>query len=173
MWSRMSLAARQLSTSAVSNGRKVRKLKVEREMKRIRLTSRKPWIFDPVVPTSPLAKTEHPVNRFQEEEAVLTSKIQEQSACDAPHDVNDFPGQQNPYLGQDAMCILCPRRYSVPITPSWKNPKLLAQFVSPHSGLVYKKHITGLCQDMQDRVEKQVKIAQASGRRTKKQLCYF
>ena len=60
-------------------------------------------------------------------------------------------------------CVLCPKKYSISIRPSWKNPKLLAQFVSPHTGLVYKKHITGLCESMQEEVEREVKRAQAMG----------
>ena len=60
-------------------------------------------------------------------------------------------------------CVLCPKKYSIPIRPSWKNPKLLAQFVSAHTGLVYKKHITGLCEPMQEEVEREVKRAQAMG----------
>ena len=62
------------------------------------------------------------------------------------------------------MCILCPRRYAVPIRPHYKNPKLLAQFVSPHTGLTYKKHVTGLCQDMQEELEKEVNKAKALGK---------
>ena len=37
------------------------------------------------------------------------------------------------------------------------------QFVSPHTGLVYQKHITGLCQFMQDEVEREVRRSQAFG----------
>jgi ribosomal protein S18 len=61
------------------------------------------------------------------------------------------------------MCVLCPRKYETPIRPDWRNPKLLAQFVSLHTGLVYKKNVTGLCQFMQDEVEREVKIAQNIG----------
>ena len=61
-------------------------------------------------------------------------------------------------------CVLCPKNFSVPIRPSWKNPKLLSQFVSPHTGLVYKKHITGLCEFMQCEVEREVKRAQQFGK---------
>ena len=38
------------------------------------------------------------------------------------------------------------------------------QFVSPHTGLVYQKHVTGLCQFMQDEVELEVRRAQAFGK---------
>ena len=53
--------------------------------------------------------------------------------------------------------MLCPRRYSI---PSYKNTKLPAQFVSTHSGpVVYKKHLTWLCQTMQEEVEREAKRA--------------
>ena len=159
MWfPRLMWTSRGLSTSSVACARRPKRLKVVSEMKEIRLTSGKPQIFDPVVPTSPLTKTEHPVNRFEEEERSLQAAIRERSAADAPLSHAAYP-----YSKKDAMCILCPRRYAVPITPDYKNPKLLAQFVSPHTGLVYQKHITGLCQDMQHRVEKAVLRAQSTG----------
>ena len=47
------------------------------------------------------------------------------------------------------MCVLCPRQYQESIVPDYKNPKLLSQFVSPHTGNVYQSHITGLCKYMQ------------------------
>ena len=47
------------------------------------------------------------------------------------------------------MCVLCPRRYAVPVIPNYKNPKLLSQFVSLHTGKMYETHITGLCEYMQ------------------------
>ena len=40
---------------------------------------------------------------------------------------------------------------------------MLAQFVSPHTGLTYQKHITGLCEFMQQEVELEVKRAQKMG----------
>jgi ribosomal protein S18 len=69
----------------------------------------------------------------------------------------------DPYEKEIPMCVLCPRKYETPIRPDWRNPKLLAQFVSLHTGLVYKKNVTGLCQFMQDEVEREVKIAQNIG----------
>ena len=47
------------------------------------------------------------------------------------------------------MCVLCPRQFKENIMPNYKNPKLLSQFVSPHTGHVYQAHITGLCSYMQ------------------------
>ena len=70
---------------------------------------------------------------------------------------------QDPYAKEPAMCILCPRRYAIPIGPDYKNPKLLAQFISPHTGFTYMKNITGLCEHMQQKVEKEVIKAQRFG----------
>jgi small subunit ribosomal protein S18 len=40
---------------------------------------------------------------------------------------------------------------------------MLAQFVSNHTGLVYDKHITGLCEFMQEEVTLEVRRAQKMG----------
>ena len=69
----------------------------------------------------------------------------------------------DPYECEPKTCVLCPKRYLEEIRPSWRNPKLLAQFVSPHTGLVYGKHITGLCEFMQNEVVKEVRRAQKMG----------
>jgi len=113
-----------------------------------------------VMPTAPLAATFHPKSRFHSHEEQVLEEVKKQSEPDMPLcDIAD------PYTKERPKCVLCPRRYdsSVSIRPSWKNPKMLAQFVSPHTGLVYQKHITGLCQFMQDEVELEVRRAQAFG----------
>ena len=120
------------------------------------------WISAPITPTSPLQKTEHPEDRFAAEEEALAERVEAASAKDMPMGM----GQQcdgDPYEAEPVSCVLCPRRYAVPVRPSWKNPKLLAQFVSSHSGLVYDKHVTGLCTFMQEEVEREVGIAQKFG----------
>lgn len=131
------------------------------------------WRQGDVIPTSPLTRTEHPKNRFEGEDAKLRNAIDraaeehQPTGFDIP--VREPCGQnvtlaKDPYAKEHVKCILCPRRYAVDyIKPNFKNPKLLAQFVSPHTGLVYKKHITGLCQHMQEAVEREAKKAQASG----------
>lgn len=119
------------------------------------------WHPDPVLMTSPLAKNLQPVNQWAEEEEALKEQQVAKSQPDAPlWDLED----NDPYKEEPLRCILCPKNYAIDIKPSWKNPKLLSQFVSPHTGLVYKKHITGLCEFMQDQVEKEVKKAQAMGK---------
>merc|ERR1719378_1887221 len=90
----------------------------------------------------------------------MMAKVRAESEADRPLDVTNV---SNPYDREPAMCILCPRRYAIPIGPDYKNPKLLAQFISPHTGFTYKKNITGLCEHMQQKVEKEVIKAQRFG----------
>ena len=70
----------------------------------------------------------------------------------------------DPYQPEPKQCVLCPKKYLEDIHPTWRNPKLLAQFVSPHTGLVYDKHITGLCEYMQREVVREARRAQKMGR---------
>ena len=116
------------------------------------------WYIDRTTMSYPLARTPHPVNQFAKEDHEVEVEIEEKAKCDAPVEL-----QEDPYTEEPMTCILCPRRYSMDVRPSWRNPKLLSQFVSPHTGLVYKKHITGLCEFMQEEVEREVKRAQKMG----------
>jgi len=148
-------------------GKKVRNIS-ERKLKQLKSTDfvSPYWRQPDVVPTSPLTRTEHPQDRFAEENDRLQQAVSKAAEDNMP--INTLCGETelnyDPYKKEPIRCILCPRRYSVDyIKPDYKNPKLLAQFVSPHTGLVYKKHITGLCQDMQDKVEMEVKRAQSAG----------
>lgn len=154
-------------------GKKVRTI-TNRVREKLTKTDRSPYWRQPeVVPSSPLTRTDHPKNRFAEEDVKLQEAIAKASQEHQPElllssavcENNDNAEVlRDPYNKEPIRCILCPRRYSVDyIKPDYKNPKLLAQFVSPHTGLVYKKHITGLCQQMQDAVEIQVKRAQHAG----------
>ena len=132
-----------------------------------------PYTQPAIVPTSPLTRTEHPKDRFEEANMKLKNAIAEASQDHQPEaifshstceETNLAELSLDPYAKEPIRCILCPRRYAVDyIKPDYKNPKLLAQFVSPHTGLVYKKHITGLCEQMQVAVEREVKRAQAAG----------
>merc|ERR1712226_945678 len=81
------------------------------------------------------------------------------SSDDLPIDVED------PYKKEPSMCILCPRRYDADNCPKpdYRNPKLLSQFVSPHTGLIYDVHITGLCTGMQENVSREILRSQAAG----------
>lgn len=58
-----------------------------------------------------------------------------------------------PYEKPKEQCILCKND----IVLDYKNPRLLSQFVSSLNGNVYDKHITGLCEKQQTRLEREVK----------------
>ncbi len=65
----------------------------------------------------------------------------------------------NPYERPKKVCILCKHG----IEPNYKNIRLLYQFVSPYTGKVYGKHITGLCKDKQEKIEKEMQVAASFG----------
>ena len=117
------------------------------------------YVLPETAPTSQLATTKHPQDKFAEQEEALLEEIQQLSVEDMPLGTVDH----NPYEKQPAQCILCPKRYVEPIEITYKNPKLLSQFLSPHTGLMYKKHITGLCEAKQNQVEKEILRAQHMG----------
>ncbi|CAG7830850.1 unnamed protein product [Allacma fusca] len=89
--------------------------------------------------------TEHPEPVYSEDEKIL-QKVLEQRSEDVPASL------KNPYAKDRKKCILCEHG----LNPDYKNVKLLSQFVSPYTGMLYGRHITGLCKEMQDRVERQV-----------------
>ncbi|KAF5402864.1 Mitochondrial ribosomal protein S18C [Paragonimus heterotremus] len=71
----------------------------------------------------------------------LTSKIE--------YEVEDEPiSIPDPYKKVNKKCILC--EHNVPL--DYKNVRLLSQFVSPFTGRIYGRHITGLCIPMQKRI---------------------
>ncbi|XP_041825254.1 28S ribosomal protein S18c, mitochondrial [Melanotaenia boesemani] len=64
---------------------------------------------------------------------------------------------ENPYKEPQKGCVLCN------ITVDYKNIQLLSQFVSPHTGRIYGRHITGLCGRKQKEVSKAIKKAHSMG----------
>ncbi|MCJ8740906.1 hypothetical protein PDJAM_G00064430 [Pangasius djambal] len=64
---------------------------------------------------------------------------------------------ENPYKQPQKGCILC----NVPV--DYKNIQLLSQFISPHTGRIYGRHITGLCGHKQREVTKAIKRARSMG----------
>ncbi|NXG12371.1 RT18C protein, partial [Sakesphorus luctuosus] len=64
---------------------------------------------------------------------------------------------ENPYKEPPKRCILCK------IDVDYKNVQLLSQFVSPYTGCIYGRHITGLCSKKQKEVTKAIKRAQVLG----------
>ncbi|XP_071328213.1 small ribosomal subunit protein bS18m [Trachinotus anak] len=63
----------------------------------------------------------------------------------------------NPYKAPQKGCVLCN------VTVDYKNIQLLSQFISPHTGRIYGRHITGLCGIKQKEVSKAIKKAHAMG----------
>ncbi|TRY76382.1 hypothetical protein TCAL_03843 [Tigriopus californicus] len=141
-----------------SGQRKIRQVRPVDQTKQHRLQAPAAWKPVPPVPTSPMGQTLKPaVDLFEAHEAEMEARVRAASVQDGPSlSLQD----QDPYVDEPIRCILCPKRYTLDIYPSYKNPKLLAQFVSPHTGRTYEAHITGLCADMQDKVEREVKKAQ-------------
>ncbi|XP_076364363.1 mitochondrial ribosomal protein S18C isoform X2 [Tachypleus tridentatus] len=74
---------------------------------------------------------------------------------------DDLPVQdmKNPYEKEKIKCILC--KYGIHV--DYKNVRLLSQFVSPYTGRIYDKHITGLCDRQQKRVKHEILKAQNFG----------
>lgn len=149
-----------LSTSAWMSKRMGKRVRSIPDWKRDKMEDGPWWKKPHIVMTSPLSRTEHPVSRFSDLESEVVERVATMSSSDLPEE-----DMEDPYCPAPDTCILCPRRYApghAPI-PDYKNPKLLSQFVSPHTGRLYEKHITGLCSHMQDVVEKQVLRSHAAG----------
>ncbi|XP_026152758.1 small ribosomal subunit protein bS18m [Mastacembelus armatus] len=64
---------------------------------------------------------------------------------------------ENPYKEPEKRCILCN------VTVDYKNIQLLSQFISPHTGRIYGRHITGLCGRKQKEISKAIKKAHSMG----------
>ncbi|KAI5611029.1 28S ribosomal protein S18c, mitochondrial, partial [Silurus asotus] len=64
---------------------------------------------------------------------------------------------ENPYKEPQKGCILCN------VSVDYKNIQLLSQFISPHTGRIYGRHITGLCGHKQREVTKAIKRARSMG----------
>lgn len=60
---------------------------------------------------------------------------------------------ENPFKDPPKRCILCG------VLVDYKNTQLLSQFVSPHTGRIYGRHMTGLCGLKQKAVAKAIKRA--------------
>ncbi|XP_017753831.1 PREDICTED: 28S ribosomal protein S18c, mitochondrial isoform X1 [Eufriesea mexicana] len=74
-------------------------------------------------------------------------------------DLNMPVAIENPYKEKRKLCILC----KLNIEPDYKNIRLLSQFQSRFTGRIYEKHITGLCEYKQKRVEQEMRKAQQAG----------
>ncbi|XP_045190657.1 uncharacterized protein LOC123547540 [Mercenaria mercenaria] len=73
---------------------------------------------------------------------------------------NDMPvDMPDPYVEKPKRCLLCQHNIEL----SYKNTQLLSQFVSPYTGRIYGRHITGLCIHMQRQVAKEIRCARRFG----------
>ncbi|XP_074849787.1 small ribosomal subunit protein bS18m isoform X2 [Carettochelys insculpta] len=81
------------------------------------------------------------------------SSQQEQVSCNV-----DLPVEmENPYKEPPKRCVLCG------INVDYKNVQLLSQFISPYTGRIYGRHITGLCAKKQKEISKAIKRAHVIG----------
>ena len=64
---------------------------------------------------------------------------------------------ENPYKEPLKKCILCEKRVD------YKNVQLLSQFISPFTGCIYRRHITGFCGKKQKEITKAIKRVQILG----------
>ncbi|XP_053421719.1 28S ribosomal protein S18c, mitochondrial-like [Nycticebus coucang] len=70
----------------------------------------------------------------------------------------DMPvAMENPYKEPLKKCILCGKRVD------YKNVQLSSQFISPFTGCIYGRHITGLCGKKHKEITKAIKRAQIMG----------
>ncbi|XP_067850483.1 28S ribosomal protein S18c, mitochondrial isoform X2 [Heptranchias perlo] len=76
----------------------------------------------------------------------------------AASNTSDMPIKlENPYKEPPKKCILCG------VSVDYKNIQLLSQFVSPYTGRIFGRHITGLCGKKQREISKTIKRAQQMG----------
>ncbi|XP_069781958.1 small ribosomal subunit protein bS18m isoform X1 [Narcine bancroftii] len=64
---------------------------------------------------------------------------------------------ENPYKVPPKKCVLCG------VSVDYKNIQLLSQFVSPYTGRIFGRHLTGLCGKKQKEISKSIKKAQRMG----------
>lgn len=68
-----------------------------------------------------------------------------------------FINMENPYKVPQKGCILCN------VDVDYKNIQLLSQFISPQTGRIYGRHLTGLCGRKQKEISKAIKKAHSMG----------
>ncbi|XP_043208400.1 28S ribosomal protein S18c, mitochondrial-like [Amphibalanus amphitrite] len=66
---------------------------------------------------------------------------------------------ENPYQEERRLCIAC--RHNIQF--DYKNVRLLSQFVSPFTGRMYGRHVTGLCRQQHKKLDAEYKKAIACG----------
>ncbi|KAM9793966.1 28S ribosomal protein S18c, mitochondrial isoform X1 [Syngnathus typhle] len=99
-------------------------------------------------------------------------------SSDGQDQVKDHPfvRMNNPYKEPHKGCVLCDVtvdfkniQHACPPLSPWKCKRrgvcvqLLSQFISPHTGRIYGRHITGLCGRKQKEISKAIKKAHSMG----------
>lgn len=74
------------------------------------------------------------------------------------HNDKQFVDKPTPYNRADRQCILCKHKIQL----DYRNPRLLSQFVSPLTGKIYDKHITGLCEKQQTVLEVEIRKSRSA-----------
>ncbi|KAL8616620.1 hypothetical protein ACOMHN_036652 [Nucella lapillus] len=69
------------------------------------------------------------------------------------------PSMPDPFQKEHKRCILC--QYDLEV--NYKNVRLLSQFVSPYTGRIYGRAVTGLCIPMQKEVARAIKQSRSAG----------
>ncbi|XP_052100962.1 uncharacterized protein LOC127734952 [Mytilus californianus] len=98
------------------------------------------------------AKTAFSVEKLEETLKELEEKVDYSDNMPVPNMIN-------PYEEQQKRCILC--QYSVKL--DYKNGRILSQFVSPNTGRIYGRKITGLCIPMQREISRLIKQSRTFG----------
>lgn len=73
-------------------------------------------------------------------------------SSNAKVDPNEPIQIENPFKREQKKCILC----ELNIIPDYKNVRLLSQFQSRFTGKIYGRHITGLCKNKHDQIEREM-----------------
>ncbi|BHF57392.1 28S ribosomal protein S18c, mitochondrial [Sparganum proliferum] len=94
----------------------------------------------------------HPVLLLRSKTSVLPARLLSASS-DVPTELTD------PYEPPKKKCFLCKNNVDL----DYKNVRLLSQFVSPYTGRIYGRHITGLCIPMQKRISQLIKRSRKFG----------
>jgi len=104
-----------------NQNRKAKKPKKVKELTLAKIRYGSRYKLPPSVVQAPLSLTQHPTDRFAEEEAALVAHTAAASAKDAPV----VMCERDPYDREPAMCALCPRKFDVPIRPHFKVRRML------------------------------------------------
>ncbi|CAJ0580061.1 unnamed protein product, partial [Mesorhabditis spiculigera] len=97
--------------------------------------------------------------RASHESTLKTEQEPTVSAEPAEFDDGLLETNVNPYAKPPRKCLLC--RTEVEL--DYKNARLLQQFVSNFSGRVYDQHVTGLCDQQQERLLKTIALSRKAG----------